>query len=102
MDYITSGFNIRHDITLLPRYEYMCGLKKKDIQNGLEFVFAEKEGMTDKEKQNVINIHLNQMHEYYNGYKFGTMGIDKIYSTNLCLDYLQCLLIGDPLQLPKQ
>jgi hypothetical protein len=87
MNDITSGFNIRHDIILLLKYEHMCGLKEKDIQRALEFVFAKK-GITGKEKQDAVNIHLNQMREYYNGYKFGTIGTDRIYNTNLCLDYL--------------
>ena len=77
----------------------MCGLEEKNIQSGLEFVFAEKEGMSDKEKQNAVHTHLKQVREYYNGYKFGIMEADRIYSMSLCLEYLHCLLTNRQLQL---
>ena len=39
------------------------------------------------------------MREYYNGYKFRTTEDDGVYNTNMCLDYLQRLLMKRSLQL---
>jgi len=77
----------------------MCGLKEADIRHGLEFIFASREKMSEEERQNAVNAHLEQMRDYYNGYKFGTVEGGGVYNTNLCLDYLQRLLIGDPFHL---
>ncbi|RUS16035.1 hypothetical protein BC937DRAFT_91677 [Endogone sp. FLAS-F59071] len=99
MNDVTSGFNIRYDITLEPTYEHMCGLKKEDIRHALESIFTGREELTDEEKKISVDTHLEQMRKYYNGYKFRTTNDDGIYNTNLCLDYLQRLSMGDPLQL---
>ncbi|RUS21686.1 AAA-ATPase-like domain-containing protein [Endogone sp. FLAS-F59071] len=98
MNDVTSGFNIRYDITLIPRYEHMCGFEE-DVRHALMYVCAGKEELTDEEKQKFVDDHLEQMRKYYNGYKFRATTEDGVFNTNLCLDYLQRMSMDDPLQL---
>ncbi|KAG0007418.1 hypothetical protein BGZ80_004683, partial [Entomortierella chlamydospora] len=98
MNGVTSGFNVRHDLTLLPRSKHLLGSMRR--------IFGERSrkfsDMSEDQKQ-TINSHVDQMREYYNGYRFAPIKnndvYNTIYSTNLCLDYLQRLLKGDPLEL---
>ncbi|CAG8649072.1 7687_t:CDS:1, partial [Paraglomus brasilianum] len=55
--------------------------------------------MNEEVNQNSIDTHVDRMRQYYNGYKFRTTKDDGIYSTNLCLDYLQQLLMNYPIPL---
>src|SRR5689334_14001364 len=90
MNDLSVGFNNRRDITLDQDYEAMCGFKKGDIQRGLDIIYRNKNG---------INTHLQYMEDHYDGYKFSQFGEGGIYNSNLCLDYLQNLLTGKPIQL---
>jgi hypothetical protein len=100
MNDVTSSFNIRYDITLIPKYECMCGLREEDIRRGLELVFDHKKDFEEEEaKREAIEKHLELMRQYYNGYKFRATDDGGVYCTNLCLDYLQRLLMGFPLRL---
>ncbi|KAF8971988.1 hypothetical protein BGZ46_010181 [Entomortierella lignicola] len=94
-----SGFNIRLDITLIPRYSQMLGLQVQDIERVLFIIFDMKREMSLEEKENTVKMHMEQMREYYNGYKFEPSIDKEVYNTNMCLDYQQRLLMGDPIQL---
>ncbi|KAF9201189.1 hypothetical protein BGZ49_008578 [Haplosporangium sp. Z 27] len=94
-----SGFNIRFDITLIPRYSQMLGLRVQDIERALFIIFDMEEEMSLEEKENTVKIHMEKMREYYNGYKFEPSIDKEVYNTNLRLDYQQRLLMGDPIQL---
>jgi len=88
-----SGFNIRKDISLNPRYRAMLGLCEKNIRDCLQLVCSER-GVPEDEKQNFIDSHHKQIRLYYNGYRFEPTQDSGVYCTNLCLTYLSQLLAG--------
>ncbi|KAF9085347.1 hypothetical protein BGX27_003489, partial [Mortierella sp. AM989] len=100
MNDIASGSNIVDDVTLEPIYEHLLGLSKDDLQQALNDILSQRESMNEEEKRVFVEAHIKQMREYYNGYKFRSTTDDNgIFCTNLCLDYLERLLVNRTLRL---
>ncbi len=80
LDGLTSGFNILTNLTHNPEYETMMGFTEDEVRELLKLV------LQDKSRENEI---MNEMREWYNGYKFCESSEQSIYNTDMVLYYLK-------------
>ena len=84
LDSLTSGFNICSDKTRNELLNEMLGFTKEEL---IELMNSQE---ISKEEQAAI---LPVLKENYDGYKFNSLGKEKIYNSNMCLyflnDYIQ-------------
>ena len=84
LDSLTSGFNICSDKTRNELLNEMLGFTKEEL---IELMNSQE---ISKEEQTAI---LPVLKENYDGYKFNSLGKEKIYNSNMCLyflnDYIQ-------------
>ncbi len=80
LDGLTSGFNILTNLTHNPEYETMMGFTEDEVRELLKLV------LRDKSRENEI---MNEMREWYNGYKFNRKSKESIYNTDMVLYYLK-------------
>ncbi len=91
LDGLTSGFNILTNLTHNPEYETMMGFTEDEVRELLKLV------LRDKSRENEI---MNEMREWYNGYKFCESSEQSIYNTDMVLYYLK--EFKDTQQSPKR
>ncbi|KAK3823818.1 MAG: hypothetical protein J3R72DRAFT_23833 [Linnemannia gamsii] len=90
----TSGFNVAQYVSWEPELASFCGLTEADVAAALALKKV-RESTAEPEK------HLKIMRDHYNGFNFvpGGRGI-LTYNTNTCLEYLQRLAVGKPMEDP--
>ncbi|KAG9063512.1 hypothetical protein KI688_004396 [Linnemannia hyalina] len=89
----TSGFNVARYVSWEPELGGYCGLTEADITAALKKVCKS----TAKAKK-----HFKIMRDHYNGFNFVPGGQGPLtYNTNTCLEYLQCLVEGEPMNYPR-
>ncbi|KAF9211009.1 hypothetical protein BGZ59_008639 [Podila verticillata] len=94
LDDYTCGFNVACDVSWEPEFAGFCGLTEADVTSAL--ALDKVCGSTSKAKK-----HLKIMKDHYNGFNFVPGGRGPlIYNTNACLEYLQHLAEGNPMQNP--
>ena len=80
LDSLTSGFNISSDITQNRLFNEMMGFTKDEL-----ILMMEDIGIDKKEQEELLPI----MKENYDGYRFSTKGLEKMYNSNMCLYFLK-------------
>ena len=81
---ITSGYNIAEDIYFHPKFNDLCGFRKKEVRGVIEQIVDECDFGTEKADEAV-----DLMKTYYNGYLFA-FGLDEyIYNPTLCLYFFK-------------
>lgn len=80
LDALTSGFNILTHLTNKAEYESLMGFTEDEVKTLLNLV------LQDKSRENEI---LNEMREWYNGYRFSIHSDKNIYNSNMVLYYLK-------------
>ncbi|KAF9299259.1 hypothetical protein BGZ74_008996, partial [Mortierella antarctica] len=90
----TSGFNVAQYVSWEPELAGFCGLTEADVVAALAL---EKVCGTTAEAEK----HLKIMRDHFNGFNFvpGGQGL-LTYNTNTCLEYLQRLVVGKPMENP--
>ncbi|KAG0058715.1 hypothetical protein BGZ90_004807 [Linnemannia elongata] len=87
-----SGFNVTRYVSWKPELAGFCGLTEPDIAAALALV---SESAAEAQK------HLKIMRDHYKGYNFVPGGQGPlIYNTNTCLEYLESLAEGEPMEDP--
>ncbi|KAF9339225.1 hypothetical protein BGZ91_006667 [Linnemannia elongata] len=90
----TSGFNVARYVSWEPELAGFCGLTEADVTAALAL---EKVCRTASEAKK----HLKIMRDHYNGFNFAPSGQGPLtYNTNTCLEYLQRLVVGKPMENP--
>ncbi|KAG0256198.1 hypothetical protein DFQ27_005862 [Actinomortierella ambigua] len=90
----TSGFNVARYVSWEPELAGFCGLTEADVAAALAL---DKVCRTSSEAEK----HLNIMRDHYSGFNFAPNGQGPLtYNTNTCLEYLQCLVEGKPMENP--
>ncbi|OAQ24514.1 hypothetical protein K457DRAFT_24078 [Linnemannia elongata AG-77] len=88
----TSEFNAARFVSWRPEVVGFCGLTEADVAAALALV---SESAVEAEK------HLKIMRDHYNGYNFVPGGQGPLtYNTNTCLEYLESLAEGEPMEDP--
>ncbi|MGH9845426.1 MAG: AAA family ATPase [Blastocatellia bacterium] len=80
---MTSGYNVAKNIYLSPQFHDLCGFNEAEVGEALNFVVAEC-GLPASEAEAA----LDQMRQYYNGYRFSDAPDDLIYNPTLALYFL--------------
>ena len=80
LDSLTSGFNIVSDITRNRLFNEMMGFTTEELLQMMEDI-----GIDKKEQKELLPI----MKENYDGYRFSTKGVEKMYNSNMCLYFLK-------------
>ncbi|MCS7027337.1 MAG: ATP-binding protein [Bacteroidia bacterium] len=80
LDALTSGFNILTDLTHSLEFETMLGFTEKEVQQLVE--------LTTKDKTLQAKI-LQEMKEWYNGYRFCETSHQTLYNSDMVLYYLK-------------
>ncbi|KAG0354437.1 hypothetical protein BG005_006476, partial [Podila minutissima] len=87
----TSGFNVATYVTWREELSGLCGLTAEDVLSALRLPNVCK---SEDEIQN----HFGIMKNNYDGYSFVEMGeAQRVFNTNTCLDYLESLIRGKPI-----
>ncbi|KAF9911366.1 hypothetical protein EC991_003931 [Linnemannia zychae] len=90
----TSGFNVAQYVSWEPELAGFCGLTEADVIAALALKKV-CESTAEAEK------HLKIMRDHYNGFNFVPGGQGPlVYNTNTCLEYLQRLAMGKPMEDP--
>ncbi|KAF9086459.1 hypothetical protein BGX27_003196, partial [Mortierella sp. AM989] len=90
----TSGFNVAQYVSWEPELASFCGLTEADVAAALELRQVHK-STAEAEK------HLKIMRDHYKGFNFVPGGHGPLtYNTNTCLEYLQRLAMGKPMENP--
>ncbi|KAF9343657.1 hypothetical protein BGX34_006514, partial [Mortierella sp. NVP85] len=85
----TSGFNFATDVSWRKELSGLCGLTQEDILAALRLMF--------KSEDDVLR-HFEIMKDNYDGYRFAPSSqVPHIFNTNTCLEYLQSLVSGEPI-----
>ena len=84
LDSLTSGFNICSDKTRNELLNEMLGFTKEELIN-----LMDDQEISKEQQEKILPI----LKENYDGYKFNSLGKEKIYNSNMCLyflnDYIQ-------------
>ncbi|MDW8347471.1 MAG: AAA family ATPase [Bacteroidia bacterium] len=80
LDALTSGFNILSDLTHSLEFETMLGFTENEVQDLIALT------VQDTTQQNII---LQEMKEWYNGYRFCESSTEHIYNSDMVLYYLK-------------
>ncbi|MCS7029850.1 MAG: AAA family ATPase, partial [Bacteroidia bacterium] len=80
LDALTSGFNILSDLTHSLEFETMLGFTENEVQDLIALT------VQDTTQQNII---LQEMKEWYNGYRFCEGSTEHIYNSDMVLYYLK-------------
>ncbi|KAF9307748.1 hypothetical protein BGZ91_008228 [Linnemannia elongata] len=86
-----SGFNVTRYVSWKPELAGFCGLTEADIAAALALV---SESAAEAKK------HLKIMRDHYKGYNFVPGQVPLTYNTNTCLEYLESLAEGEPMEDP--
>ncbi|KAG0196040.1 hypothetical protein BGX28_000212 [Mortierella sp. GBA30] len=90
----TSGFNVAQYVSWEPELAGFCVLTEADVAAALAL---EKVCGTTTEAEK----HMKIMRDHYNGFNFAPGGQGPLtYNTNTCLEYLQRLVVGKPMENP--
>ncbi|KAF9949898.1 hypothetical protein BGZ70_001591, partial [Mortierella alpina] len=90
----TSGFNVAQYVSWQPELAGFCCLTEADVAAAL--ALEKVCGTTSEAKK-----HLKIMKDHYNGFNFAPGGQGPLtYNTNTCLEYLQYLAEGKPMENP--
>ncbi|RUS15345.1 hypothetical protein BC937DRAFT_92562 [Endogone sp. FLAS-F59071] len=85
---VTSGFNIATNISSKRELAGLCGLSSGDVRSALKTFCSNGE----------VEKHFRIMVRHYNGYSFSPYtAAQRAFNTNTCLEYLQGVLTGDPI-----
>ncbi|WP_448529262.1 AAA family ATPase [Raineya sp.] len=79
LDSLTSGFNIVTHLTHHKDFEAMIGFTETEVKSLLKMV------LKDKKRQSKI---MQDLRNYYNGYKFYAMSQENIYNSDMILYFL--------------
>ncbi|MCS7029840.1 MAG: ATP-binding protein, partial [Bacteroidia bacterium] len=79
LDSLTSGFNIVKHLTHNQEFEGMLGFSAKEVENLLNLV------LKNRRKKRKI---LQDLQDYYNGYKFYPLSRESIYNSDMVLYFL--------------
>ena len=82
MDDVTSGFNIGKNISLHPEFNDLLGFTEEEVQNLLEMY--RDHGAFNQE----VEVALDIMQEWYNGYRFAEDAEGDLYNTDMVLYFL--------------
>ena len=82
MDDVTSGFNIGKNISLEPEFNDMLGFTEEEVRGLLEMY--RDCGVLDQE----VEVALEVMREWYNGYRFAKSAQGDLYNTDMVLYFL--------------
>ncbi len=80
MDSLTSGFNIVSHLTLHKDFETMMGFEEAEVRYLLNLT------LQNPKQEDAI---LNDLREYYNGYKFYPFSNNSIYNSDMVLYFLK-------------
>ncbi|KAF9899254.1 hypothetical protein EC991_009220, partial [Linnemannia zychae] len=90
----SSGFNVAQYVSWEPELAGFCGLTEADVIAALALKKV-CESTAEAKK------HLKIMRDHYNGFNFVPGGQGPLtYNTNTCLEYLQRLAMGKPMEDP--
>ncbi|KAG0330779.1 hypothetical protein BG000_011466 [Podila horticola] len=90
----TSGFNVARYVSWHPKLAGFCGLMEADVVAALTH---EKVCRSSPEAEK----HLKIIRDHFNGFNFVPRGQGPLtYNTNTCLEYLQSLVEGMPMEDP--
>jgi hypothetical protein len=79
MDSLTSGFNIVKHLTHEEEFEAMMGFSEAEVRELLNLV------LTDKNREEQI---MQDLRDYYNGYRFYPLSEQNIYNSDMVLYFL--------------
>jgi len=89
---LTSGFNNSTDVSLEPAMGSLCGFREKEIAELLEVIAAER-----KLSPETLDLALETMRTWYNGYLFSEDMDDLVYNPTNVLYFLRHLYLhGKP------
>ncbi|GIV44362.1 MAG: hypothetical protein KatS3mg035_1485 [Bacteroidia bacterium] len=80
LDALTSGFNILTHLTYYENYESMMGFTEQEVRDLLRLVLENP----DREEE-----VMQEMREWYNGYRFSVYSQQNIYNSDMVLYYLK-------------
>ncbi|MDW8297647.1 MAG: AAA family ATPase, partial [Raineya sp.] len=79
MDSLTSGFNIVKHLTLQKDFEAMMGFEEKEVVQLLQMIVND---------ETTLNKVLQDLKDYYNGYRFYPFSQNSIYNSDMVLYFL--------------
>lgn len=93
---MTSGYNVATDISLMPRFNALCGITQQEL-GGLVTGVLQHCGQDDNQRDGL----LQTLKQFYNGYRFCAQ-LDKplLYNPTLCFYFLRHY--QDECQAPRQ
>ncbi|KAG0333863.1 hypothetical protein BG000_008832 [Podila horticola] len=92
----TSGFNVARYVSWESKLAGFCGLTEADVAAAL--ALEKVCSSITKAKTAKAKKHLKIMKDHYNGFNFVPSGRGPlIYNTSTCLEYLQSLVNGEPM-----
>ncbi|MDW8301576.1 MAG: AAA family ATPase [Bacteroidia bacterium] len=80
LDALTSGFNILTDLTHSPEFDTMLGFTENEVKELVRLT------LQDPSREDEV---LQEMREWYNGYKFSIHSRESIYNSDMVLYYLK-------------
>ncbi|KAK5822985.1 hypothetical protein F5H01DRAFT_401412 [Linnemannia elongata] len=87
----TSGFNVATYVSWWEELSGLCGLTEEDVHAALNLLSVSKSEIE-------IQRHFDIMKANYNGYMFAPPSkVQQVFNTNTCLEYLQSLMRGVPI-----
>ena len=91
MDDVTSGFNIGKNISLRPEFNDMLGFTKEEVRGLLETY--RDHGVFSQD----VEVALEVMREWYNGYRFSEEVEGDLYNTVMVLNFLDESMPNKPM-----
>jgi len=81
---MTSGYNVVETLSLLPRFNDLCGFTAEELRDALAQV-AQRYGFDAARSEEALEV----MRAFYNGYSFSLKSSERIYNPTLALYFLK-------------
>ena len=86
-----SSLNMVQDISDNPKFESLFGFSEDEVKLGLEQI------LPGKPTTEFIDTHLEIMRDNFNGYRFNTQQVARVFNPQMCLYYMNSLKVfGKP------
>ena len=91
MDDVTSGFNIGRNVTLKPEFNDMLGFTEPEVRGLLE-LYRDRGAFNQD-----VDVTLDVMREWYNGYRFSKNAPGDLYNTDMVLYFIKHSIPNKPM-----